>query len=290
MNMNDLGERTEEPKFLTYRQARDAFIHAGLSETTLSRRVGAGDITPIMPPGRQRGAMYPEDQVISAIKKSSKSLKIDAERAVQSVIAKRVTLKPATYGKATVEDIPAVGELLRTFFNVIHVDKRKAWIERNPQICSIVKSEGKIVACGFIMPIVEEKILKILNSRIKPPTRSQDIAPSYERGEQHYCVYLRSVVALQNKSVPRIQSRYWGAILIAGMIREVLNLGAMGVHIDRIYAQTDSRHIERLLTSLGFTQMVSPIPENKNFVLDMLASNAKYADLYRKALSEWHDE
>lgn len=59
-------------KLLTARQAEEAFKAAGLSKTTLYRCVNTGQIERILPEGRQRDAMYPEDQVIAAIDISSK--------------------------------------------------------------------------------------------------------------------------------------------------------------------------------------------------------------------------
>ncbi|GLV54315.1 hypothetical protein KDH_11630 [Dictyobacter sp. S3.2.2.5] len=54
-------------KLLTARQARDAFIVAGQDVSRLYKCVDAGQIERILPEGKQRDAMYPEDQVIAAI-------------------------------------------------------------------------------------------------------------------------------------------------------------------------------------------------------------------------------
>lgn len=261
---------------MTSQEAKQAFLQAGLSEATFHRRVNAGQIEAILPEGRHRGAMYPKDQVIAAINRKSKK---------QRKTKLTSSVKPATFSKAEVADMPDVGTLLETFFSRINIEKRAKWIERNPEICCILRSEGKIVGCAFVMPLPEEKILHILNAPIKPPTRPQDIL-LYEPGN-HYCLYIRSVVVLQ--SVSKAQRRHWAARLIAELIREVVNLGATGIIIDKIYAQTDTRHVARLLKILGFTQMVSPT-ENKNFLLDIATSGSVFAMQYKKALNMWLEE
>lgn len=261
---------------MTSQEAKQAFLRAGLSEATFHRRVNAGQIESILPEGRQRGAMYPRDQVMVAISRTSRK-----HRGIKS--ASKV--KPATFSKATVEDMPEIATLLETFFSRVSVEKRAAWIERNPEVACILRSGGKIIGCAFIMPLEEQKIIQILHSQIKPPTHPQDIA-IYEPGK-HYCLYIRSVVVLQ--SVGKAQRRHWAARLISELIREILNLGANGIIIEKIYAQTDTKHVEHLLKVLGFTQIVSPT-ENKNFMLDIAASGSVFAMQYKKALNMWLEE
>lgn len=272
MNTNSLEER----KLLTSKQAKEAFINAGLSETTLHRRVNSGDIEAVLPPGRQRGAYYPEDQVIKAINNSRKT---------QKKVKLTNILKPVSFGVASPDEMPKIGELLLTFFSKVNVEKRKKWIERNSEVCYVLRSEGEIVGCAFVMPLEEEKILKILNSEVKPPTRPNDIQ-LYEPGK-HYCLYIRSVVVLQ--SVGKLQRRYWAARLISELVRELVNMGAKGIIVDKIYAQTDMRNVERLLKAIGFMQMVSPTTA-KNFVLDIATSGSIYAMTYKRALDRWLEE
>ena len=274
--MSGSNHLKEGRELLTSQQAKDAFIQAGLSEATFHRRVNAGEINSILPEGRQRGAMYPKDQVIEAINKTSKARK---------KIKPKNPVKPATFGRAAVQDMPEIGELLRTFFSKINIEKRAVWIEKNPDVCYVLRSEGKIVGCAFVMPLDEQKILKILNSHVKPPTHAQDIL-LYESG-QHYTLYVRSVVVLQ--SVPKLYKRYWGAKLIADIIKEVVNLGSRGVIVDKVYAQTDTRHVERLLKAIGFSQIISPTG-SKNFMLDVSASGSVFAMQYKNALSRWMEE
>lgn len=274
--MNAEKHAEERHDLMTSQEAKQAFLRAGLSEATFHRRVNAGQIESILPEGRQRGAMYPRGQVLAAI-----GSKIKKSRKKKSAI----NLKPTTFNKATIQDMPEIAALLETFFSRISIEKRAAWLERNSEIAYILRSEGKVVGCAFILPLEEQKIIQILNALIKPPTRPQDIS-IYEPGK-HYYLYIRSVVVLQ--SVPKPQRKHWAARLISELVREIIELGTRGIIIDKIYAQTDTRRVEHLLKLLGFTQITSAT-ESKNFVLDIVTSGSVFALQYKKALNRWLEE
>jgi N-acetylglutamate synthase-like GNAT family acetyltransferase len=274
--MNAEKHIEEQRDLMTSQEAKQAFLRAGLSEATFHRRVNAGQIEAILPEGRQRGAMYPREQVLAAIDK-----KIKKPGKKKSTIS----LKSATFSKATVQDMPEMAELLETYFSRISIEKRAAWIERNPGIAYILRSEGKAVGCAFIMPLEEQKIMQLLNAQIKPATRPQDIA-IYEPGKRYH-LYIRSVVVLQ--SVSKLQRKHWAARLISELIREMVELGEKGIIIEKIYAQTDARRVEHLLKVLGFTQIISAT-ESKNFMLDIATSGSVFAMQYKKALNIWLEE
>src|SRR6267142_5948550 len=158
--MNTEKHIEEQRDLMTSQEAKQAFLRAGLSEATFHRRVNAGQIESVLPKGRQRGAMYPRDQVIAAINRTSKK---------HGGIKSASKVKPTTFSKATIEDMPEIAALLETFFSRVSVEKRAAWIERNPEVAYILRSEDKIIGCAFIMPLEEQKIIQILNSPIKPP-------------------------------------------------------------------------------------------------------------------------
>jgi N-acetylglutamate synthase-like GNAT family acetyltransferase len=266
----------ERRDLITSQEAKQVFLRAGLSEATFHRRVKAGQIESVLPEGRQRGAMYPREQVIAAIGDKIKKKRMKKSSTI---------LKPSVFCKATIQDMPAMAALLETTFSRISIEKRAAWIERNPDVAYLLKSEGQVVGCAFILPLEEQKILQILNAQIKPPIRPQDIG-IYEPGK-YYCLYIRSVVVLQ--SVSKSQRKHWAARLIAELIRETVELGTKGIIIEKIYAQTDVKRVEHLLKLLGFMQIVS-VTENKNFMLDLTASGSIFAIEYKKALSSWFEE
>ncbi len=226
--------------------------------------------------------MYPRRQVIEAINKRGDKYK----RGVNHRKPGRVNnLKTSTFRRATVQDMPEMGELLKTFYGPkISIEKRAAWIERNPEIAYILKSEDKIVGCAFIMPLEENKIMQILESQVKPPTRPHEIL--LYKPNEHVSLYVRSVGVLQ--SVSKEQRRYWAAQLIRGLAQAIIELGSKGVFINKIYAQGDTKIGEHTLKMVGFTQIeIKTSTNRKNYMIDVETSGSVWAMNYKNALNTW---
>src|SRR5579872_1916916 len=117
--MNAEKHMDDQRDLMTSQEAKQAFLRAGLSEATFHRRVNAGQIKGILPEGRQRGALYPREQVLAAL---GKNIKKSGKK--KSTLG----LKAATFSKATVQDMPEIAALLETFFSRISIEKRAAWI------------------------------------------------------------------------------------------------------------------------------------------------------------------
>jgi hypothetical protein len=267
----------EQQDLVTAQEAREIFTRAGLSAATFHRRVGAGLIDSIMPQGRQRGALYPRNQVLAAIGEKAKKPK-KKRKSISN-------LKPSIFSRATPADMPDIAPLLISFYTQrISIEKRAAWIERNPDIAYMLKSEGKVVGCAFIMPLSEEKIFQILSSQVKPPTRPAEIA-LYEPGK-HVHLYVRAVGVLQ--SVSKAQRKHWAARLIKGLARAVIQLGSKGIFIDKIYAQGDTKAGEHALRMLGFSQIeINASTSRKNYMLDVQKSGSVWAMKYKHTLNTW---
>lgn len=275
-------------KMLKAAEAIKTFRNAGLSETTFHTRVRDGEIHAYLPEERKRGALYPEQEVLTAIARTKKTAK-------KSRVPIHTALKHALFMQATTQDMPEMAVLLELFYNArISVPKRAAWIERNPRCAYILRTadDHALVGCAFIMPLSEEKIFEILSSQVKPPTRPHEIE-LYEPGS-HYSLYVRAAGVLQ--TVSKAQRRYWAAVLIMGLARAVIELGSQGIYIDKVYAQGDTRRGAKALKMLGFMQIVVPqidpneLPtKRKNFMLDVMKSGSHFAMRYKYALNDWRD-
>jgi hypothetical protein len=269
-----------QEEMLTSQEATKAFKDAGLSETTFRQRVRDGIIQRQMPEGRQRGALYPKSQVLAAIGNSAQKPK--KVRPISSAI-------PTVFSQATIEDMPEIAVLLESFYHVkISAQKRGAWILRNPRVTFILRRQdtGQLVGCGTVMPLPEEKIKHILTTQVKPPTLPNEI-PLYEPGK-HYSLYARAIGVLQEAE--KGERRRWAARLITGIIQAIIELGTMGVFIDRVYAQGDTKAGEKALKMIGFAPIELYAPTNrKNFMLDMVNSGSVFAARYRAALNTWRE-
>jgi hypothetical protein len=268
----------ENEKLLTSKEAIKIFVDAGLSEPTFRRRVHEGKIEKRSQQNRARGALYPESQVRAAAaqnKSGEKKLKKKTKS----------QLPPTAFSRATVQDMPEMAVLLETFYRAkISVPKRAAWIERNPDIAYILRCEGQVVGCAFIMPLPIDKILQILSSQVKPPTRPAEI-DLYESGKQ-VNLYVRAVGVLQ--SVSKDQRKHWAARLILGLANAVIELGKRGVYVEKIYAQGDTPLGEKALKMIGFMQVDINAPtDRKNFMMDVAQSGSVFAMRYKHVLNTW---
>jgi hypothetical protein len=273
-------------KLISGKQSRQLFKRAGLSYVTFQRRVQAGQIDRITPETKTDGYLYPEDQVWDAIHAAVLAQKA-SQKAKASAREYRMPIKVAKIEHAVPSDMEGIAEVLRGTWEHISVEKRRAWIARNPEAVLVLKCEGEIVGCAFLSPLPEENILRILQSPVKPPTRTDDIQ-IYEPGK-HYCVYMRSVVVRHDAS--REQHVHWAAQLIQGIIRHVIGLTERGIILDRLYAQTNIRHVEHLLRCAGFVQMPVAVtaPDNRNYMLDVMTSGSPLLVQYQRRLSDMEE-
>jgi hypothetical protein len=88
--------------------------------------------------------------------------------------------------------------------------------------------------------------------------------------------------------VSKEQRRHWAARFIVGLAKAIIELGARGIYIDKIYAQGDTKAGERALRSLGFAQIDLNAPTTrKNYELDIARSGSVFAMRYKHALNVW---
>ncbi len=263
-----------EEELLTAQEATKLYIDAGVSQATFRRRVKGGKIEKRLPAGKQRGAKYSKTEVLRALSQ-------EKPRRVQ---AKKNELRPTVFLRATLEDVEGMSDLMEAVFGGRPNTQRLIqWVQRNPDLAYILKAERKVVGCGFLLPLKEEKILDILNHDVTPTTHPEEIG-LFEPDFPIY-LYARSV-AVQQTGSSFIQRRKWGEQLVRNLLKVIVSLGSRGVQIEKIYARSDTPDGERLLRHMGFTQ-ISSVTWHKNYVIDIATSGLDVVLAYRYALANW---
>lgn len=243
---------------MTAQEAIQAFIQAGSSEPTFRRRVRAGQIESILPEGRQRGAMYPKKQVIAALNREKRS-KRDTK-------PKETNLKGATFIKMKPEDMVKVAPVIYEIFDTYpDIERWSSLIAKNPDTGYMLVSEEKVVGCGFMIPLIEQKILDILSKEVTPPTTADEVQ-EYRPKEQYY-LYVRTIGVIQ-KSVATAQKRFWAGILVRNLMKTFVALGSRGIVVKKVYGRSDTVEGLRLMHDMGFTQ-VRTTTSHKNFLIDV---------------------
>ena len=270
-----------EEEWLTAQEAIDAFRSVGLSEPTFRRRVREKKIQQYLPEGRKRGALYPKRQVLAALEEAAPS---NVSRTEKKQKHRHTDIKPTIFTLATPQDMPEIADLLETLFDGRpNIEWWSAWMRRNPEIGYILRSEGRIVGCGFIFPLTEEKIQSILSEEVTPSTHPDEIL-LYEPGTS-VNLYTRSIGVLQ-QGVSVKQRNYWAERLILGLTRIVISLGDRGIWINKIYGRSDTKAGEHTMRMMGFTQ-IPTVTSHKNFVIDVSTSGLEVILRYKKRLNNW---
>jgi hypothetical protein len=237
----------------------------------------------MLPSGRQRGAFYPADQVTAVIHselEAKRQKQVKKRRASHSAH----NLRSTAFLKATCDDTVGITDLLAAVFGGRPNPERLAqWLQRNPDIAYILKSDGNIVGCGFILPLKEEKILDILHQDTTPPTYPDEIL-LFEPGVPT-CLYVRSV-CIQQEGVSRTQRRNWGSQLVRDLMKVILDLGLRGITLERIYTRSDTPDGERLSRHMGFTEIVTST-WHRNFMIDAATSGLDAIVAYKRSLAKW---
>ena len=114
--------------FFTWSEAVKVFLDAGLSESTLRRRVNEGAIKAILPEGRQRGRLYPRDQVLAALPQQVAKKPVETEL-------------PGATDWVRESDLPNLLKLDYEMYgiaNTVDISITHAWWEKNPYMCRIL--------------------------------------------------------------------------------------------------------------------------------------------------------
>ena len=263
----------QQEETITAQEAAKAFLNAGLSEPTFRRRVSSGKIA------KFGEGLYSKNDVVNAIAET-----VNKRANSKRLMAKKRISTSTQFMRASIEDMPAIALLIEEAFNTFpNIERWQAWMQRNPDIAYVLKCEGQIVGCGFILPLSEDKIRNILTSEVTPPTLPEEIEVPV--AGQPVTLYVRTV-AVKRRNVNRKLSALWGERLILALQNIVIGFGARGIVIERLYSRSDTNMGRRTLRLLGFTE-IPTITSHHNYMIDVASSGLSMIHRYREALNRW---
>jgi hypothetical protein len=169
----------------------------------------------------------------------------------------------------------------------IPLEKRIAWLTKNPDIDYLLKQEGQIVGYFSIAPLRSETIDDLLSQRrFAKDLIADDLLP-YEPGVP---VELYGLAIGVRPGVSLSQKREWGMSLILGARQVLLDLGRRGIVITRIRAHSSKPDGIRLMRHIGFTETVAAVPGLRDFVIEVEPSGLPFLLEYKAALEEWRSQ
>lgn len=248
----------------------------GITDNMLYYHVRNGTLQRITPPGRKQGVYLREE-----VDKLAKDMQV--------FFATRKVELDSKFSRATKEDIPELVELSRAIFgghNIIPVERRVAWLEKNPEIFYVLrnKSDNYMIGYTSLIPLKPEKIEKILRDEETADIFPDDIEV-YEPGKPLH-IYVMAVGV--RPGVSRLQKREYGFRLINGLVDRFVEMGKQGIIIERLVGRSNKPDGINILQGMGFTEIESPQPSTRVFVLNVEESGAPIIKLYKKALSSYY--
>jgi predicted DNA-binding transcriptional regulator AlpA len=185
-------EQMAANEFYTAAEAIARLEAAGLSESTFYRYVREGIITKELPKGRQRGALYPRDQVNEVLARHRGGSE-QLHRATQD------EAHPGLTDWVQSSDLPYLLALDYELYgpeNVVEISIMRPWWERNHHMCRILYDAGdrrSIWGALTVMPLREEMIYRLLRGEMREVDIRADDILTYEDGHS-YLGYVASAI------------------------------------------------------------------------------------------------
>ena len=309
----------------TYYTAKEVLQKLGITHSALRNKVNTGQIRSIIPPGKRQAVYLKEDvdrlrhadegeyytakeaqevlgMTYSALrnqveaktirsfipkgKRQAVYVKEDVDQLARELKIFTATKKrnPTTFMKATTrEEVFETTKLSDAIFGGhIDVDRQMRWLQKNPDLIYIAKNEGKVVGYAIILPLSHEKIEKLLREEELVVDAEPEEIGDFKKGEIVH-LYMGAIGVIPGVTIA--EKRAYGAKLVSGLIKAIIDLGRRGVIIKTITARSTKPDGIRLLRGLGFTELLSTT-EKKNFMIDIEKSGIKEIMQYKQALRE----
>jgi len=259
--------------YYTPKQVRELL---GVDFSALQHHVTMGNLHPVAPPGRKH-KLYPKKEVD------------DLRAETEAFFASRSLVKttPAQFMKATPEDMPQAVALADSVFgglNTIPLEKRLAWLEKNPDIDYFLKQEDRIVGYLSLVPLSPETIDDLLHARCFAKDLEASDILTYIPGKP---IDIYGMAIGIRPGVSLSQKRTWGELLLLGARRVIVSLGHTGIVIRSIQAHSTTSDGINIMRRIGFTEVVSALPGMHDFLIDIELSGLPFVMDYKKDINDW---
>jgi hypothetical protein len=253
-----------------YYTAKEVKEKLGITQGELNTFIRNGTLRPETPPGKKQG-VYNRTHVDQLIR----------ERQAFMALPQKTS---SVFRKAAAEDIPATVEITRVLFGLREspettLARRQAWFQQNQGLFYVLKSAEQIVGYILLLPLKPEKIEKIVRGEeYAQDTDASEIADFTSAKPLH--IYLMGMGVIPGVSY--YEKRSYGARLVAGIMKVLVDLGKSGIVIETITARSDTPDGIRLLKR-GFTE-IPTTTHARNFIINVRESGIPIIVSYKEAL------
>lgn len=255
-----------------YYTAKEVKEKLHITQGELNTMIRNGTLKPITPPGKKQG-VYKRIDVNQLAR----------EREIFAALPQKTS---SIFSRATREDIKATVEITRVLFGLrdtveATLARRLTWHDRNNELFYVLKSEEQVVGYVVILPLKADKVEKILSGEDYSQEVNAEEIQDFEPGKPLH-IYLMGAGIIPG--VSHYEKRSYGARLIAGLMKVLVEFGRKGIIIDTIASRSDTPDGIRLLKQ-GFTE-IPTITHARNFIIKMKESGIPFIQEYKQALQE----
>ncbi len=260
--------------FKDYYTAAQVKKALNITDGMLYNFIRNGDIETVKLPGRKQ-SVYKRDQ----IDKLARELK---------PFTARKPAKSTTFTLATKEDLATIMEISNALFgagrSVTPLERRIGWLEKNPFTYHVLKQGAKIVGYVSLLPLKAgtDKIKRLLGDTVAVDITPDDIQEF--RPGIPIDIYVMSIAVIPTDNAA--DKHEYGSSLIRGLRRLLIDLGKQGITIETIAARSDTPDGIRLMRHIGFTEIESPLPGKRAFIIRVPESGIPLIIEYKQALRE----
>lgn len=267
-----------------YITAKTAMTMLDISDATLSGYVKKGWLKRYGPPERQH--------------KFYKLSEVEAILLSRNTFDEYQEKLPAFFEEATPEDIPAIVDIDERTFNAGHegAEPREAyirwleetylcWIRRTPQAFSVLRNSAKkVVGYSIFLPLKKDTLDQFVRDEISMSDIPVDDVEIFRAGKPLHVYIIALCVDPVYKSIVKHE---YGAKLIKGLFRYILDFAQEGVEIEDITARSYKPDGKRLMREMGMTLLRSPVQGKDLFYLRVGESGYPVLVRYCDLLAQW---
>jgi ribosomal protein S18 acetylase RimI-like enzyme len=247
-----------------------------ITQGELYNYVRNGTLKPIVPPGKRQG-VYLRSEVDELAR----------EKFAFMAMQNKTT---SIFSKAKGEDMKSTVEITRVLFGLREsseatLARRLSWIEKNPDIFYVLKSEDQVIGYTAMLPLKPKKIINILDGIEFSQEINAEEIEEFKPGKPVH-IYLLGIGVTPGAS--HFEKRSYGSRLVSGLMKTITNLGKRGIIIERLYARSDTPDGIRLMRKFGFTEIPSKT-HARNFTIEIASSGIPFIEEYKEALKEYQE-
>jgi hypothetical protein len=265
----NLGE-----KYYTGREVQQIL---SITEPSLRNLVNQKKIRKIIPPGRKNG-LY---------------LKTEVDRYAEKWFAFLVAdeLPQIAFLTAKPEDMDAVYELAKRSIAPVTMNAatRRAWLDKNPESCFVVKHNKEVVAFFHLLPLEHTRLMMFMDGKIRGWDIKGDDVESFEPGKPVECL----AIVASEPDVGETQRMHYMLVLLRGMAKALEDMGCRGMVITKTYATSETPTGIAMAMHIGMKEQPPRIGKRIRFELDTKEGQSFLLQRYKEGLEEWkksHDK